>query len=122
MLDQSASIPRVDSVRGNNVKGHTLVRRGEQELGTRNFKIIQWLGHPPSRASTISQLRALLGARQKDVWSQTKFVEKLHYRHRNPVKRKLAAHPKDWPWGSFRFYAKKESGLVRIDPLRCGET
>jgi len=52
-----------------------------------------------------------------NVWSQTKFVEKLHYMHMNPLKRKLVAHPRDWPWSSFSFYAKKESGLVRIDPL-----
>ena len=53
-----------------------------------------------------------------NVWSQTKFVEKLQYMHMNPVKRKLVAHPKDWPWSSFSFYAKKEPGPIRIDPLR----
>src|SRR5580704_3282089 len=52
-----------------------------------------------------------------NVWSQGKFVEKLHYMHMNPVKRKLVAHPKDWPWSSFSFYAKKESVLVRINPI-----
>ncbi len=52
-----------------------------------------------------------------NVWSQTKFVEKLHYMHMNPIKRKLVTHPRDWPWSSFSFYAKKEIGLVRIDPL-----
>ena len=45
------------------------------------------------------------------------FAPRLHYMHRNPLKRKLVAHPKDWPWSGFSFYAKKESGLVRIDPL-----
>jgi hypothetical protein len=38
--------------------------------------------------------------------------------HMNPVKRKLVAHPKDWPWSSFSFYVNKEAGLVRIDPMR----
>jgi putative transposase len=52
-----------------------------------------------------------------NVWSQTKFVEKLHYMHTNPLKRKLVDHPKDWPWGSFSFYAKKEDGLIRIDSM-----
>ncbi len=52
-----------------------------------------------------------------NVWSQTKFVEKLHYMHMNPVKRKLVVHPKDWPWSSFSFYARRDSGLVRIDPI-----
>src|SRR6266436_4156782 len=42
-----------------------------------------------------------------NVWSQTKFVEKLHYMHMNPIKRKLVTHPRDWPWSSFSFYAKK---------------
>jgi REP-associated tyrosine transposase len=53
-----------------------------------------------------------------NVWNQTKFVEKLHSIHMNPVKPKRVAHPRDWPWSSFLFYAKKESGLVGIDPMR----
>jgi putative transposase len=52
-----------------------------------------------------------------NVWSQTKFVEKLHYMHVNPMERKLVTHPRDWPWSSFSCYAKKDSGLVRIDPI-----
>ena len=52
-----------------------------------------------------------------NVWSQKKFVEKLQYMHVNPVKRKLIAHPKDWPWSSFSFYAKRHPCLVRIDPM-----
>ena len=50
-----------------------------------------------------------------NVWSQSKFVEKLHYMHMNPVKRNLVTHLKDWPWSSFSFYAKKGTGLIRID-------
>src|ERR1035437_8050072 len=53
-----------------------------------------------------------------NVWSQKKFVEKLQYMHMNPVKKKLVAHPKDWPWSSFSFYTRKDPGLVRIDPMR----
>lgn len=53
-----------------------------------------------------------------NVWSQRKFVEKLHYMHMNPLKRRLVTHPRDWPWSSFSFYARKESGIVRIDALR----
>jgi hypothetical protein len=62
-------------------------------------------------------VRALLGASQNTVWSQSKFVEKLQYMHMNPIKRKLVTHPKDWPWSSFSFYAKKEIGMVRIDSV-----
>src|SRR5229473_6200471 len=33
-----------------------------------------------------------------NVWSLKKRVEKLHYMHMNPLKRKLVDHPKAWPW------------------------
>jgi hypothetical protein len=72
----------------------------------------------------ISRARALLvypesrrGARQKNVWSLKKRVEKLHYMHRNPLKRKLVDHPKAWPWSSFSFYSNLKNGLIRVDPV-----
>ena len=53
------------------------------------------------------------------VWSlKKKVVEKLHYMHMNPLKRKLVEHPKDWPWSSFSFYANSKQGLIRVDPVR----
>jgi hypothetical protein len=42
--------------------------------------------------------------------------EKLDYIHSNPVKRKLAVHPKDWPWSSWAYYARGEQGAIRIEP------
>jgi len=53
-----------------------------------------------------------------NVWSLKKRIEKLHYMHMNPLKRKLVAHPKDWPWSSFSFYANPKHGLIRIDSFR----
>jgi len=53
-----------------------------------------------------------------NVWSHKKRVEKLQYMHLNPVKRGLVVHPKDWPWSSFSFYAKRQPGLVPIDPVQ----
>jgi putative transposase len=50
-----------------------------------------------------------------NVWSAKKLREKLEYMHLNPVKRKLVAHPKDWPWSSWSYYAKGQSGLITID-------
>jgi REP-associated tyrosine transposase len=50
-----------------------------------------------------------------NVWSAKKLREKLEYMHANPVKRKLVAHPKDWPWSSWSYYAKGQSGLIAID-------
>jgi putative transposase len=52
-----------------------------------------------------------------NVWSLKKKVEKLHYMHMNPLKRKLVDHPKDWPWSSFSFYANPKYGLIRVDPI-----
>ncbi|HEV2523115.1 MAG TPA: transposase [Candidatus Acidoferrales bacterium] len=53
-----------------------------------------------------------------NVWSLKKRVEKLHYMHMNPLKRKLVDHPKDWPWSSFSFYSNSKHGLIRVDPVR----
>src|SRR5579864_5934884 len=53
-----------------------------------------------------------------NVWSLKKRVEKLHYMHMNPLKRKLVDYPRDWPWSSFSFYANPNHGLIRIDPIR----
>lgn len=50
-----------------------------------------------------------------NVWSERKFVEKLRYLHRNPVKRGLVSKPEDWPWSSFRHYATGEVGIVEIE-------
>jgi hypothetical protein len=33
-----------------------------------------------------------------NVWSEKKIQEKLNYMQNNPVKRGLAAQPRDWPW------------------------
>ena len=52
-----------------------------------------------------------------NVWSLKKKIEKLHYMHMNPLKRKLVAHPKDWLWSSFSFYSNLKHGLIRIDPV-----
>lgn len=52
-----------------------------------------------------------------NVWSLKKRVEKLHYMHMNPLKRRLVDHPRDWPWSSFSFYSDLKSGLIRVDPV-----
>jgi len=57
-----------------------------------------------------------------NVWSAEKLREKLEYMHANPVKRKLAVHPKDWPWSSWSHYAKGQKGLIRIDNVEEAES
>lgn len=72
----------------------------------------------PSVALTLA-LRApdsFWQARYHDfnVWSERKFVKKLRYIHRNPVRRGLVERPEDWTWSSFRHYATWEASQVEI--------
>jgi putative transposase len=50
-----------------------------------------------------------------NVYSRAKVIEKLHYMHTNPVKKRLVTHPGDWPWSSWSFYYRGQ-GLVQVDP------
>ena len=50
-----------------------------------------------------------------NVWNEAKRVEKLRYIHRNPVNRGLVAKPEQWAWSSFRAYAYREKGPVRVN-------
>jgi putative transposase len=50
-----------------------------------------------------------------NVHNEEKRAEKLHYMHRNPVVRGLAANPEDWAWSSFRHYATGAAGIVEIE-------
>ncbi len=35
--------------------------------------------------------------------------------HRNPVKRGLVLEPEQWRWSTFRWYWRKEQGLVKVN-------
>jgi putative transposase len=50
-----------------------------------------------------------------NVFTHAKFVEKLRYIHRNPVRRGLVAKPEDWAWSSFRHYQTGIRGTVEIE-------
>jgi len=50
-----------------------------------------------------------------NVWTERKFIEKLKYIHRNPVRRGLVARAQDWNWSSFRHYLTGEGGVVEIE-------
>ena len=50
-----------------------------------------------------------------NVFTQPKFVEKLRYIHRNPVRRGLVEKPEDWPWSSFRHWSTGEPGPAEIE-------
>jgi REP-associated tyrosine transposase len=53
-----------------------------------------------------------------NVWTEKKRVEKLRYMHRNPVKRGLVLEPEQWRWSSFRWYALREAGAVKVNEWR----
>jgi putative transposase len=55
------------------------------------------------------------------VWSERKRVEKLRYMHRNPVKDGLVQEPEQWVWSSYRSYASKEEGMVKINQWPAAE-
>ena len=50
-----------------------------------------------------------------NVFTHDKFVEKLRYIHRNPVRRGLVSKPEDWAWSSFRHYQTGTRGTVEIE-------
>ena len=50
-----------------------------------------------------------------NVRTGKKIAEKLHYMHRNPVKRGLVASSELRQWSSFRVYAFLEQGTVRVN-------
>jgi putative transposase len=50
-----------------------------------------------------------------NVHSREKFVQKLRYIHRNPVRRGLVPKPEDWKWSSFCHYQTGIRGSVEIE-------
>ena len=50
-----------------------------------------------------------------NVRNREKFLEKLRYIHRNPVRKGLCERPEDWEWSSFRHYATGHEGIVEIE-------
>jgi putative transposase len=78
-----------------------------------------------SKAIQALKLSVALRSSQRPFWqahyddfnlfSHEKYVEKLRYMHRNPVKRGLVAAPGDWKWSSFRHFASGVRGTVEIE-------
>jgi len=56
-----------------------------------------------------------------NIYTHKKFVEKLRYIHRNPVRRGLVAIPGSWKWSSFRHYqtgARNSGDSIGVDSPR----
>ncbi|MGA2571864.1 MAG: transposase [Terracidiphilus sp.] len=91
---------------------------------------VHLLVNEPQRALLSGAIQALklsvsMRSRERPFWqahyydfnvsTHEKFVEKLRYMHRNPVRRGLAARPEDWKWSSFRDYQTGLCGTVEIE-------
>jgi putative transposase len=50
-----------------------------------------------------------------NVSSMEKYIEKVQYIHRNPVKRGLVTNPEDYRWSSFNHYATGGPGPIEIE-------
>jgi putative transposase len=78
-----------------------------------------------SRAIQALKLSVSMRSQERPFWqahyydfnvsTHEKFVEKLRYIHRNPVRRGLATRPEDWKASSFRHYQTGERGTVEIE-------
>jgi len=93
---------------------HLLVSEPEQALLSR---AIQSLKQAVARRLALRSSEPFWQARYYDfnVFTEQKRIEKLRYMHRNPVKRGLVQHPKDWVWSSFTHYATGAEGIVEIE-------
>jgi len=49
-----------------------------------------------------------------NIITRPKFLEKLKYIHRNPVRSKLVESPEDWPHSSYLTYLKEVQRTVPI--------
>lgn len=93
---------------------HLLVNEPERDTLAR---AMQSLKQGVARRLALRAEDSFWQARYYDfnVWSERKFVEKLRYMHRNPMKRGLVSRPEDWLWSSFRHYATGETDVVEIE-------
>jgi putative transposase len=91
---------------------------------------VHLLVNEPKRALLCKAIQALklsvsMRRQQRPFWqahyydfnisTHEKFVEKLRYIHRNPVRRGLVAQPQDWKWSSYRHYQTGLHGTVEIE-------
>ena len=91
---------------------------------------VHLLLNEPRRALLSTAIQALklsvsMRSRKRPFWQahyydfnvpgHEKFVEKLRYIHRNPVRRGLVPKPEDWKWSSFRHYQTGVHGTVEIE-------
>jgi len=58
------------------------------------------------------------GGYDRNIVTSGEYFEKLKYIHENPVTRRIATRPEDWPWSSARWFAGFRDAIdVPIDPF-----
>jgi hypothetical protein len=53
----------------------------------------------------------------QDCRKHTKIKAKLDYMLNNPVERRLAEKPGDWPWSSWHYYYREDCSLLAMDQI-----
>ena len=98
------------------IDGPAQVTQGGAHVGPGGGKKRGRVGQLALPFPEAAQLRRFWQRRYYDfnVHSEKKLREKLDYMHMNPVREKLAQHPRDWPWSSWTFYERGE-GLLAMD-------
>ena len=74
-------------------------------------------GAATDRSRSCSSLGVAAAILRINVWSEEKIKEKPDYMHNNPVERRLAEKPGDWPWLSWRYYYREDCSLLAMDQI-----
>ena len=90
---------------------HLLVNEPERGLLSRTVQALKLSVSMRSREMPFWQAHYY----DFNVSTHEKFVEKLRYIHRNPVRRGLVETPDDWRWSSYRHYQTGIHGTVEIE-------
>lgn len=57
------------------------------------------------------------GGYDRNVHEPDTLRSMIDYAHNNPLRRGLVQQATDWPWSSARWYAFREPGAVKVDPI-----
>ncbi|MDL1936794.1 hypothetical protein FBQ80_14675 [Candidatus Brocadia sp. AMX2] len=53
----------------------------------------------------------------RNITGRDELLEKIHYMHRNPVRRRLVLSPEEWRWSSASWYMGERDVVLAIDEI-----